>query len=322
MPSDDAQRAIPLVGAGIDRAAHHRRDPAWLDKAFASDNVRVLLMRDGLPLVEGAGPPATPQAIGAALPPGRPILWLGPQAGMLAPKATRLFLGETEKGSPVFALNLAGSFNLDASPIAGLGVFEDFRIAAGGMDAFDSGAAATARAIFEWHRRHGYCSVCGEQSRVEEAGWKRACPECGTEHFPRIDPVAIMLVVRGDRALLGRQAAWRPGFWSCLAGFVEPGETIEQAAAREVLEESGVRCTGAVKYLFCQPWPFPSSLMIGLIVEAASEDVTVDKTEIEDARWFSRQEIADMMAGRHPEAFGPMPVAIAHHVIMAWLDQG
>lgn len=322
MPAPPARRVIPLVGEGLDRAAHRRRDPAWLDAAFASDAVRVLLMKEGLPLVEGAGAASAARSIGSALPPGRPPLWLGPQAAMLAPRAHRLFLGETAGGAPVFALDLPASFSLANAPIAGLGVFEDFRVAAAGMNAFDGGAAATARALFEWHHRHGFCGVCGAASRSEEAGWKRRCPDCGTEHFPRTDPVVIMLVVRGDKALMGRQAAWRPGFWSCLAGFVEPGETLEQAVAREVLEESGIRCSGAADYLFCQPWPFSSSLMIGMIVEAESEDVTVDTTEIEAARWFSRDEVAAMMAGRHPDAFGPMPLAIAHHVVMAWLERG
>ena len=319
--SKTASRVIPLTGEGLDRAAHHRRDAAWLEEAFAADTVRILLMKEGLPLVEGSGPAHSLQAVGQVMPPGRPLLWLGALAGVLAPKALRLFLGVTEEGAPVFALDLPASFSLGASPIAGLGQFEDFRIAATGMEAFDGGAAATARALFEWHHRHTFCSACGTGTTVEEAGWKRRCPDCGAEHFPRTDPVVIMLVVKGDRALMGRQAAWRPGFWSCLAGFVEPGETFEQAAAREVLEESGVKCSGVADYLFCQPWPFPSSLMIGMILEAESEEVIVDTSELEAARWFSRDEVAAMMAGRHPEAFGPMPIAIAHHVVMAWLER-
>jgi NAD+ diphosphatase len=317
----EAAAAIPLVPAGIDRVAHHRRDLAWLDQAFQSDKVRILLMREGLPLVEGSAPASVSPLIGAQLAPGRPLLWLGAQAGMLSPKATRVFLGETEKGSPVFALELPASFSLDSSPIAGLGVFEDFRVVAASLDAVDGGAAATARCLFEWHRRHGFCSVCGARSKIVEAGWKRLCDDCGAEHFPRVDPVAIMLAVRGDKCLMGRGKTWRPGFWSCLAGFVEPGETIEQAAAREVFEEAGVRCTGPAEYLFCQPWPFPSSLMIGLILEADGEELTIDENEIETARWFTRDEAKAMMAGTHPDAFAPMRFAIAHHVLKAWLDR-
>ena len=321
MPAPLGRRLIPLTGEGLDRAAHHRRDPDWLDRAFGADTARILLMKEGLPLVAGAGPPTLLQPIGQAMPPARPILWLGAQAGILAPKALRLFLGETATGAPVFALDMPASFNLDASPIAGLGVFEDFRVAATGMDAFNGGAAATARALFEWHHRHGFCSVCGTKTLVEEAGWKRRCQSCGTEHFPRTDPVVIMLVVKGDKALMGRQAAWRPGFWSCLAGFVEPGETLEQAAAREVFEESGIKCSAVADYLFCQPWPFPSSLMIGMILEAENEEVTVDTSELEAARWFTREEVALMMSGKHLTAFGPMSIAIAHHVVMAWLER-
>lgn len=312
---------IPLVPVGLERAAHHRRDAAWLDKAFAADNVQILVMREGMPLVEGSAPPTAPSAIGTRLAPGRPILWLGAQAAMLSAKATRIFLGETDKGSPVFALELPASFILDASPIAGLGVFEDFRAAASGFSPFEGGAAATARCLFEWHRKNGFCANCGDRTKIEEAGWKRKCGDCGMEHFPRVDPVAIMLAVRGDKCLLGRQAAWRPGFWSCLAGFVEPGETIEQAAAREMLEEAGVRCTTRADYLFCQPWPFSHSLMIGLILEADAEDITVDTSELETARWFTREEAAAMMAGTHPDAYAPPHFAVAHHVIKAWLDR-
>lgn len=322
MPLSKAAAAIPLVPVGLDRAAHHRRDAAWLDKAFASDSAQVLVMRDGMPLVEGSAPPTAPAAIGTRMGPGRPILWLGPQAGMLSPKATRIFLGETDKGSPVFALELPSSFSLDSSPIAGLGVFEDFRAAAMGFSPFEGGAASTARCIFEWHRKHGFCANCGDRTKIVEAGWKRVCEDCKAEHFPRVDPVAIMLAVRGDKALLGRQAAWRPGFWSCLAGFVEPGETIEQAAAREMFEEAGVRCTTRADYLFCQPWPFSHSLMIGLILDADNEDITVDTSELETARWFTREEVTAIMAGAHPEAFAPPHFAVAHHVIKAWLDRG
>lgn len=322
MPLSKAAADIPLVPAGLERVAHRRRDPAWLEAAFASQSARVLLMREGLVLVEGAAPASRPGPIGTPLPPGRPLLWLGPQAGLLSAQATRIFLGETLRGSPVFALELPPSFSLESSPIAGLGVFEDFRAAASAFDAFNGGCAAAARALFEWHRRHGFCANCGARTRMEEAGWKRKCVDCEAEHFPRTDPVVIMLPIRGDKCLLGRQQSWRPGFWSCLAGFVEPGETIEQAAAREVFEEAGIRCTGKGEYLFCQPWPFPSSLMMGLFLEADGEEISVDRTELETARWFSRQETAAMMAGTHPDAFAPMHFAIAHHVIKAWLDRG
>ncbi len=304
---------IPLTGFNANRAAEHRRDAAWLAAAFTADNVRILMLREGLPLVEGSQGQQGP----------RPLLWLGPQAGMLAPSAQRFFLGVDDRGAPLFALDLPDSFSLSSSPIAGLGVFEDFRLAALGMNAFDCGAAATARALHEWHMRHSHCANCGHPSDPEEAGWKRRCPDCGAEHFPRVDPVAIMLAVHGDKCLLGRQAAWRPGMWSCLAGFVEPGETFEQAAARELFEEAGCRANPeTARYLFCQPWPFPSSLMIGLILEATSEDLAIDFSEIETARWFTREEAKAIMAGQHPEVGAPSPLAVAHHILKAWVEEG
>lgn len=310
MPNTAPPSTIPLADHAIDRAAHLRRDDAWLEKAITADNVQIMLMQEGIPLVKG-GQPNSPSA----------VVWLGPQATALSPKAHRIFLGQTERDEPVFALDLPKSFSLQSSPIAGLGVFPDLRTALSGMSPFDAGLVATARAIFEWRSRHAYCGSCGGKTKGAEAGWKHVCTDCEIETFPRIDPVAIMLVVKDDKCLLGRQAAWPAGMWSCLAGFVEPGESIEQAAARETLEEAGIRTTGRAEYLFCQPWPFPSSLMIGLIVEAETDEIRVDPAELETARWFTRDELASIMAGEHPEVVRPRPIAVAHHVMQAWLDR-
>ena len=154
---------------------------------------------------------------------------------------------------------------------------------------------AEARSLIDWHARHRFCAQCGSPTRVASAGWVRRCPECRASHFPRTDPVVIMLAVRGERALLGRNRR-RPGArFSCLAGFVEPGETLEEAVRREVHEEAGIRC-GRVRYLAAQPWPFPSSLMMGFLAEALTEEITVDPEEIAEARWFSRDEIREMVA--------------------------
>lgn len=314
--------AIPLADFGVDRAAHFRRDPAWLKSAIESDGARIMMMKLGQPLIEG-GDFRPPPRVGDPLTgPPAALLWLGPQATMLSPRAQQLFLGLNDRNEPMFALEVPESFSLAASPIAGLGEFQDFRASASMMNAFDSGLAATARALFEWRRRHGYCSNCGEKTAIADAGWKSVCPDCKAEHFPRVDPVAIMLGYRGDMCLMGRQAAWAPGFWSCLAGFVEPGETFEQAGERELFEEAGIRSTGKVEYLFGQPWPFPSSLMIGLLVEAAEGDISVDAHELEDARWFTRNEARAMLARNHPDSFAPPPFAIAHHVLKAWVERG
>ena len=180
---------------------------------------------------------------------------------------------------------------------------------------------AEAKALLHWHARHRFCANCGQATDVVQAGWRRDCPACKAEHFPRTDPVVIMLAVRNGRCLLGRQARFAPGMWSCLAGFVEPGETIEEAVRRETREEAGIPC-GEVRYFACQPWPFPMSLMIGCHAEALAAELTVDRSELEDARWFERDEVAHMLMRRHAQGFAtPPPVAIAHHIIRAWVER-
>jgi NAD+ diphosphatase len=181
---------------------------------------------------------------------------------------------------------------------------------------------AEAKALLHWHARRHFCSNCGNSTEIVQAGWRRDCTRCKAQHFPRTDPVVIMLAVNGDRCLLGRQSRFVPGMWSCLAGFVEPGETIEEAARRETLEEAGIRC-GTVRYFASQPWPFPSSLMIGCHAEAVSHDIVVDHDELEDARWFSRDEAAAMLMRTHPDGLAtPPPMAIAYHILRAWVERG
>jgi NAD+ diphosphatase len=179
---------------------------------------------------------------------------------------------------------------------------------------------AQAKAMLHWHLRHKYCANCGAPTRVSQCGWRRDCPRCEAQHFPRTDPVVIMLAVKGERCLLGRSARFASGMWSCLAGFVEPGESIEDATRRETKEEAGIDC-GRVKFFDSQPWPFPASLMIGCHAEALSEAITVDRNELEDARWFDKDEIVTMLKRQHPkELFAPPGVAIAHHIIRAWVE--
>ncbi|MEA2934962.1 MAG: diphosphatase [Variibacter sp.] len=176
--------------------------------------------------------------------------------------------------------------------------------------------------MLAWHARHRFCANCGKPTQVVSGGWKRDCAACETEHFPRTDPVVIMLAIDGERCLLGRQTRFPPGTYSCLAGFVEPGETIEDAVRRETVEEAGIRC-GRVRYFASQPWPFPMSLMIGAHAEATSSTITVDHNELEDARWFERDEVARMLVRAHPDRLStPPPIAIAHHIIRAWVEAG
>lgn len=230
-----------------------------------------------------------------------------------------LFLG-LENGAPRFGLTFPPE---NREPLEAKGLFvSDLRtIAVGSMVApRHLGPIACAKALGAWHTRHGYCSNCGTPTRMIEAGWRRDCPSCGGQHFPRTDPVVIMLTYVGDRCLLGRQPRFAPDMWSCLAGFVEPGETIEDAVRRETLEEAGI-ATGRVAYRQTQPWPFPMSLMIGCLAEAISTDIVIDPLELEAARWFTRAEAAAMLTRTHPGGlFVPPPVAIAHHLIRAFVE--
>jgi NAD+ diphosphatase len=181
---------------------------------------------------------------------------------------------------------------------------------------------AEGKSLLVWHSRRRFCSNCGAQTRSVDAGWRRDCPSCKMQHFPRTDPVVIMLVIDGERCLLGRSGRFATNSWSCLAGFIEPGETIEDAVRREVHEEAGITC-GQVKYFRSQPWPFPSSLMIGCHAQALSRELVVDHNELEGARWFDREEVASMLARVHPEGLiTPVPIAIAYHIIREWVENG
>ena len=232
--------------------------------------------------------------------------------------APLIFLGLGD-GRAHFALDAAGS---DLVPAVDLGPI-DVRALAPRLAPGEAAILGEARSVLDWHARHRFCAQCGAATALASAGWKRRCPECRASHFPRTDPVVIMLATRGERALLGRNRR-RPGArFSCLAGFVEPGETPEEAVRREVREEAGVRC-GRVRYLAAQPWPFPSSLMMGFLTEALSEEIAVDSEELAEARWFSRDEVREMVtrAAAGPDdptrVSLPAPVAIAHHICRRW----
>lgn len=232
----------------------------------------------------------------------------------------RVYLGRLD-GAPVLAgaLDPAAVDALRADPAW---LVSDLRSIAthGLVPPGEAGALAQAKSLLLWHARHPFCAQCGSATTPGQAGLRRDCATCGAQHFPRTDPVTIMLVSQGDRCLLGRQARFVPGSYSCLAGFVSPGETIEDAVRRETLEESGIT-VGRVRYGLSQPWPFPSSLMIGCFGEALDETITVDRDELEDARWFTRPEVVSMLDRTHPDGLiTPPPMAIAHHLIRSWAE--
>jgi NAD+ diphosphatase len=287
----------------IDRAAHRRGEVA----ALAADR------RAGAYVIGGEMIVTRKRASG-----GEPLFAL-PEAQALAATRECVLLGFRD-GVPYFGVSIGKEAAEGLKARDELLVTDLRSIAVQGLVAPEHlPPLAEAKALLAWHARHRFCSNCGVLTDLAEAGWKRICPACKTEHFPRTDPVVIMLAVRGEQCLLGRSARFASAMWSCLAGFVEPGENIEEAVRREVHEEAGISC-GRVVYFASQPWPFPMSLMIGCHAEALDRDIKIDP-ELESARWFDRDEVALMLLRKHPDGLGtPPPVAIAHHIIRAWVE--
>jgi NAD+ diphosphatase len=299
---------ITFTGNPLDRASERRSDLAWLAERWADPASLALALWNGQPLLEDAKNGGVQIAYVPA-----------DLARAAVPEEERQAFMGLWKDTAVFAVDFAGFADPAAGPLQGLGRFEDLRAVAAQLPGPDAGLCATAKGLFEWARRHRHCSVCGAAVVAADAGWKRACPTCTAEHFPRTDPVVIMLAVHGDQCLLGRQSRFPKGMWSALAGFLEPGETIEDACARELKEEAGLTAT-SVAYRFSQPWPYPASLMIGLEAEVSDTEATPDQTELEAVRWFSREEARALLAGEVKGAFAPPPLAIAHHLLKAWAE--
>jgi NAD+ diphosphatase len=298
--------ANTFSGSPLDRAGARRGDEEWVLGLLADPSSRAIgITADGV-LVEGRDG-AEPRL--ARLPlaafedgSGAPLL-LG-----LEPGAGALFAVDVEAGGGPAGLALPPG-------VIAVGLRDAGALLSHG----EGGVIAQATGLVNWHRRHPRCAVCGAETEVAEAGYVRRCPSCGAVHHPRTDPVVIMVVTDGDRALLGRQARWPAGRYSALAGFVEPGESLEEAVAREVREEAGVE-VGVVRYASSQPWPFPSSLMLGFFAEYAGGEPSVGDHELEDVRWFTRAELEGIRAGTVDGLHMPPPLAIARRLIDGWLD--
>lgn len=316
---------IAFVGGWENRLAEGRS----ATMQAASEGAMVLPVWRGRPLVAGGGSENEPGASS-----GAKLGWVAPDSPVLRhARPERLLLGR-HAGAARLAADISSwePAGLDRAALAMFvdpgeyrhpdlppdHRFTDLRRLLLELPPSEAALAGTARALFNWHRSHRFCSACGHASDWAQAGWERHCPSCGAKHFPRTDPVVIMLVTRGDRVLLGRSPGWPEGMYSALAGFVEPGETLEAAVAREVFEETAIR-VDRVRYVASQPWPWPSSLMLGFHAEAVSDAITRDD-ELEDALWLSRSDAVEVMAGIHPRIRKPRPGAIAFGLLSAWLE--
>lgn len=308
---------VTFGGSFLDRADRLRADAAGLDRRLTDPATRVSPFWQGKPLFD-------------LTPDGPRLAWLDATDGLIADcPEPLLFMGLDDAGVAHFAADVSYLAPPDEKPAAFIDQqtldlsetrkFIELRAIMGDIDHRDAGIVAAAKGIFEWCKSHGFCSNCGARNTVAHAGWRFDCPSCGRQHFPRTDPVVIMLILDGDKVLLGRQSVWPERMYSLLAGFMEPGETVEEAVRREVHEESGIR-VGQVRYVTSQPWPFPASLMIGCAGRAENTDITVDTHELEAAMWVPKAEIAEALEGRHPDIAPARKGAVAQVILKAWVD--
>jgi NAD+ diphosphatase len=299
---------MPFTGNPLDRAHNFRHDETWVAEQLANPSARFLLFSQL--------DPATHQSDPA-------LVWINAaQRAALNALANAelnpLLLG-LDGDSPCFALDVSGM----PEPLEHLGLgsagFTDTRSIATSLPAGEAGMLAQARSLIDWHQHHQFCAVCGAATFPQHGGSSRRCGSCQAAHFPRINPAVIMAIWHDQRLLLGRRRGRPPGNFSCIAGFVDPGESIEEAVAREALEEVGV-VVDEVRYYASQPWPLSASLMIGCFAHAASDEAQVDDLEIAEARWFTREEVQAALDGDSTELVFPAPVAIAHHLVKGWAE--
>ena len=314
--------AVTFAGGAIDRASARRTDPAALAALAADPAARALALWRGRPLLEATGADGGLglgwQPLGAPLfaAAGEETVFLGLEGGTARfARAIPDWPGVAEGDGPAPFVDPRRTPHPELPERYGFG---DLRSLMAELAPDEAGTAAAAKGVLGWHATHRFCAVCGAASAAADGGWRRTCPACGAQHFPRTDPVVIMLIVHGNDLLLGRSPAWPEGMYSLLAGFMEPGESIEAAVRREVFEETAVR-VGPVEYLASQPWPFPSSLMIGCLGHALSREIVRDPVELEDARWVSREGALAGLAGLDPSMRPARKGSIARFLIERWL---
>lgn len=301
--------AIAFSGNPLDRAAVQRRNADWVEEQKKRDDARFLPFWKHDPLVKTGD--------------ARGLAWTTNAILEAAGDDPHPVLLGLEDDVAHFAIDMS---SIESSPEAELGVdgaakFEDLRAVSGHLSANELGVAAQGRSLVDWHATNFWCPGCGGSTRPRQGGAMRVCGDCSIEHYPRTNPVVIAVVTDGERCLLGRSRGWPAAMYSALAGFVEPGETLEDAMRREVKEEAGID-VGKVDYVKSQPWPFPSSLMIGCIGYAENTKIEVDPLEIESAEWFDRKTIRAALEGKSDELVVPPAMAIAHHLVREWVGEG
>ena len=301
---------IPFAGSPLNRASEKRTDSNWVESKRRDPSSLILPMWRLEPFLLGSEKSEPPIELG--------LIQVGIADSLAAADAVCIFLG-LDGERAVFALDVSNADDpANVGPLAGLGYFRDARVAGSLVSIQHSAIIAQAKAMIDWHQRHGFCPRCGTPTKIMDAGYRRLCGKCNAEHFPRVDPVVIMLATHGEACLVGRGKLFPPGMFSALAGFVEPGETIEEAVRRELMEEASVK-VGEVTYYATQPWPFPSSLMIGCFAKAENRDVKVDENELAEVRWLERSVARELIEGKQVDGLRvPPPIAIAHHLIRTW----
>ena len=296
--------AMTFAGSPLDRSSNERRDEAWLDNHLSAKDSRYLPLLSLKVLAN-----RQEHSLG----------WCGPAEVIASVPHFEPYLLGVRDGIGHFAVDVSEATADGLALMQGdTGTeFSELRRLAPGLSEGDAAICAYARSLINYHQRNRFCANCGAPTQARAGGAARSCTHCQAEHFPRTDPVAIALVLHSDRCLLGRSGRFAGKLYSALAGFIEPGESIEEAVRREVKEESGID-VGEVRYLKSQPWPFPSSLMIGCLADATSDEITVDTEELADAQWFSKADVRRALAGEDMPFSLPQPLAVANHLIRAW----